>query len=326
MSIHHTVIQRLAFVKYLFFLALEQSKMPEPMAAASVLTFHDSIELFLQMSCEHLNAGKEPRNLIDYWDLLSKKLDPAELPHKESMRRLIRARGLLKHKGFFPSKMDIEGFRATSSMFFEDCTKLIFCLGFSEISLIEYVSPEESRNHLKEAQDLCSKGEFEKATREIALAFEKTIDTYEEKKSGLGTRSPFHFGENMGLLSSRLMGVKDRELAIIAEFMKKTEDTIQTMQRAIKILALGLDYRKYSKFRLLLPNVTRTVGGQYFMQRVSFGTEPSPDKEYIDFCITYVIECSIKLNEFDYEFIRTGNHGVIQTQLTEFKMAKKKKI
>lgn len=191
MKVHHSTIQRLAFAKYLYSLAVEQSKAPELMSAASLLTFHDSIEFFLQISGEHLNVGSKNPNFMDYWDHFAKKLSVPDFPQKESMRRLNKARVALKHNGTLPSKLDIEAFRAASNLFFEDATKLVFDLDFSQISLIEYVSPEESRIHLKKAEDLCLKKMFDDATVEVALAFEKMISNYEANKNEWGFGSPF---------------------------------------------------------------------------------------------------------------------------------------
>lgn len=98
-----TVIKRLAFIKYLYKLAVDQSKRPEPLCSASILTFHDAIELFLQLASEHLNVGKQQPSFMEYWDLISQKLSNQELTQKESMRRLNRARVALKHHGTLPS-------------------------------------------------------------------------------------------------------------------------------------------------------------------------------------------------------------------------------
>jgi len=53
-----TIIKRLAFIKYLYKLAVDQSRRPEPLCSASILTFHDAVELFLQLASEHLDVGK----------------------------------------------------------------------------------------------------------------------------------------------------------------------------------------------------------------------------------------------------------------------------
>jgi hypothetical protein len=301
----HSTIQRLAFVKYLFSLAIEQSRAPEIMAAASLLIFHDSIEIFLQIAAEHLNVGDKQPNFMDYWDLIPKKLPVSELPQKESMRRLNKARVSLKHSGILPSKLDIEAFRAASDLFLQETTKLIFEIEFTSISLIEYVSPEESRNHLKKAEEFCGDAKYEDATVEIALAFDKMIFEYESSKRDFGFGSPFFFGSDMTFLSSFHIGIDMIESRKIARFVDNVKESIEAMQRAIKILALGFDYRKYSKFKLLLPHITKVLSGDYIVQKRSFGRSPLPDKEYIEFCIGYVVECAIKLNEFNYSLSKS---------------------
>jgi hypothetical protein len=45
--LEESIVRRLAFIKYLYAVAIEQSKRPEPLCSASILTFHDAIELFL---------------------------------------------------------------------------------------------------------------------------------------------------------------------------------------------------------------------------------------------------------------------------------------
>jgi len=57
MSLSNTVIgQQLAFIRYLFNIGVEQSFKPEPQCALAILNFHDAIELFFGLSCEHLGA------------------------------------------------------------------------------------------------------------------------------------------------------------------------------------------------------------------------------------------------------------------------------
>src|SRR6266496_2832550 len=120
MPLDETEMRRLAFARYLFTLGVSQSKAAEPLAPASLLTFHDAVELYLQLASERLNVGKAQPNFMEYWDFINPKLAPEELPQKESMRRLNKARVALKHHGTFPSKLDVESFRATTASFFED--------------------------------------------------------------------------------------------------------------------------------------------------------------------------------------------------------------
>ncbi len=103
--LNEITMERLAFLKYLYGVGIEQSQQPEPLAAASILTFHDSVELFLELSCEYLNAGPENRKKSDFMDYFGhvKSVVGNDLQQREAMRRLNDARVSLKHHGSLPS-------------------------------------------------------------------------------------------------------------------------------------------------------------------------------------------------------------------------------
>jgi len=293
-----TIIKRLAFIKYLYRLAVEQSKRPEPLCSASILTFHDAIELFLQLASEHLDVGKKDPSFMEYWDLISQRLSNQELTQKESMRRLNKTRVALKHHGTLPSKLDIEAFRAIATNFFEENTSIIFGIDFSNISLVELVQCENVKSNLKNAEELLKENNIEEALDKVALAFAQLIDDYEGRKIGLYGKSPFFFGKPMTFLNSLFMGINrvtgsdfERKLA---EFIDKVKESIESLQKAVKIISLGIDYRRYVKFQLLTPLVVRTAGG-YHIQRVQWGSKGKPTVEDVQFCVDFVIESSISL-------------------------------
>jgi hypothetical protein len=109
-------MQRLAFIKYLYSVAVEQSRQPEPLGDASILSLHDSVELFLQLATQHLDAQRTSKqrdaDFMGYWGALNEKLPAPGLAHKESMRRLNDERVGLKHRGTFPSGTAIESLRS----------------------------------------------------------------------------------------------------------------------------------------------------------------------------------------------------------------------
>lgn len=222
------------------------------------------------------------------------------------MRRLNKARVSLKHSGSLPAKLDIEAFRATATQFFQEATKLVFDVEFDDISLVEYVNPEEAREHLRAAEALCAASNFDDATTEIALAFETMIDAYTIDANESGTRRSFFFGRDMAFLSSFSLGLRGSETREIARFVDSVRDSIQAMQDAMRIMALGLDYKKYNRFVVCLPSITRTISGQYIVQKMNFPSQPQPDSNYIRFCISYVIECAIRLGEPDGTISASG--------------------
>lgn len=281
-------IERLAFIKYLYNVGVEQSRKPEPFCWASVLTFHDAIELFLELSAEYLDVSKRVKELRfpQYWDLLNpilKRKEKDELTQKIAMDKLNETRKAFKHHGTPPSKSAIDDCRINTTNFFEENTPTVFDIEFSEISLIDLIQYENSKKSLKQAQKLLNSDRKKDALCKAAISFIQLIDDYENKKKDEFGRSPFFFGTEW----------EPVDRTFIRQF--------KALQDAVKILSLGLDYRRYSRFRLLTPTVLRIVGGKYKIQWIKQDLERIPNTEAVQFCIDFVIESAIILQEFDFE-------------------------
>jgi len=306
MKLDKTGVSRLAFIRFLFNLAVEQSKKPEPLSSASILTFHDAIELFLELGSECWNVGKRDVEFLEYWDLLGKKLSPNELGQKESMRRLSRVRGELKHHGILLSKLDIEGFRVNATNFFEENTPIVFGIELHDVSLAELVQYEKARDYLKEAEKALKEDNREDALGEVACAFEELIRDYESTKTGEFGRSPFFFVRDMTFLSSfhlgldGLMAGPNFDEHGMREFVDKVRESLISLQGAVKILSLGIDYRRYIKFKLLTPHVSLDEHGEWAINREMRGSKGIPTEEDVQFCIDFVIESAISLKELDF--------------------------
>lgn len=289
------IIQRLAFIKYLYKTAVEQSSQAEPLCSASILTFHDSIELFLQLSSEYKNSGASRPDFMDYFNILNDKIGQ-ELSQKESIRRLNKSRVALKHHGTMPSKLDIESFRFASTNFFEENTPLIFDVDFGSISLIDLVSCDISKSTLMQADECIREGRFEDSIDKIGLAFNLLIDDYETRKRTISKHSPFFFGESLTFENSFFMQIKDHRFA---QFVDKVKNSIEAMQQAMKIISLGIDFKRYSKFQQLIPNFTKLMSGNYSINRDP--RRKPPTIEEIQYCYDFVIECALNLQDFDYD-------------------------
>lgn len=290
-------MRRLAFVRYLYSQGVEQSRRPYPHAAVSLLTFHDAVELFLVLAYEHLNAhvkGEREPAFMDYWKLLRRRVPPDGLSQESSMQRVNKARVSLKHRGVLPSSLDLESYRASVTSFFEENTPAVFELELSSISMIELVQCAGARNELTEAQTLAQRGNVEEALAKIALGFAVLIDDYEDRKRGGLARSPFFFGRSFAFLSGFYLRVEDRKLR---EFFDNASDALESLREAVKILALGIDYRRYAKFRALTPGVHRTLGG-YMTQEAAWDTPPGPAA--YEYCLDFAIESAMRIQECDW--------------------------
>lgn len=126
------LIRRVAFVKYLYNLGVGQSRQPEPLASVALLTFHDAVEMFLQIISEHHQVLAKRPDFLDYWALLKAK--NVDLPAYQAMKRLNTARVSLKHAGILPAHTDVEGFRATVSAFLQEAAAAALEIAFETVS------------------------------------------------------------------------------------------------------------------------------------------------------------------------------------------------
>lgn len=139
------IIRRLAIIKYLYNIGVQQSMQVETIAGFSILAFHDCAEMFLLLVAE--NKGmKAQTNFMSYWD------DYPELTLKESMRALKDRRVNIKHKGQFPSKSDIEISRITMTDFLEQNIPIQFGIEFKDISISSLVSYDNVKGYIDTAE------------------------------------------------------------------------------------------------------------------------------------------------------------------------------
>ena len=182
---------------------------------------------------------------------------------------------------------------------------LVFGIEFAEMSLCDLVEPEEARIELKSAEQTHRLGDMRATADHIARAFYFVLQDYEgRKRVGLGYDSPFEIGEHSFRMDSFGLGLSvDRKHGDIGKVVGKLADQVQQtfkqIQEAVKILALGIDYRRYSRFRF-------TVGEAQPMLDSSlkvfhpWGDEDIPSAEEIKSCLDFVVETAIGLSSFDY--------------------------
>ena len=287
-------MKRLAFIRYLYQAGLAQSRGPWPFSSASLLTLHDAIEFLLQLGSQHLNVGKSQPDFMEYFTFLNENLKPAALGQQERVRQLNNARGALKHRGLFPSTMDLESYRDAATAFFLENTPVIFGIGFDEVSLVDFVSPESARDSLREAQELIAAGDAASAVNPIAFAYSEMIADYKDRKRDRPARDQFDFSSRIPSLQSL-----HSTLPTVEAFARETKRAIEDMQDAMRVLALGIDYRKYARFETLTPEVLRHYTGDVRLHQ-RWSQNLTPTVEDAQFCFDFVIESALALAEFDY--------------------------
>ena len=112
-------------------------------------------------------------------------------------------------------------------------------------------------------------------------------------------QSPFFFGADMESISGSSLELDTfNELPKIVD---KFKESIGAIQKVIKILSFGIDYKKYVKFAIFMPILIPIMGREEpIVQFPPNQTIEISDKEF-EFAYNFIIESALKLQEFDFE-------------------------
>jgi hypothetical protein len=273
-------MQKLAFVRYLYDLGTRQSRQAEPLRAVSLLMFHDALELFLSVACSH--HGASPKG--DKFDATTQALETKlgiPLPEKAGLEALNKARVGLKHYANIPASMAIEGYRATTTSFFQSSAPLLFGLEFESISMIDLVENAKARTRMREADGHVSNNAFAEAALKLDDAFHSIVRDFEERcqnelgpspsASYLGTS--YNFGDFGG----------DRREELDRAFQNVTS-SIDSVRENVRMLSMGIDM--WSRWRFIA-----------ISDRARF-QKPSVKSGDVRFCREFVVETALALQHF----------------------------
>ncbi len=296
MSISQVILKRLFFIKYLYQLGIKQSSQKTPKDSISILMFHDSIELFLQLSTEYLNASTQTNiGFMEYWGIINQKLQGQQLSQKNQMRRLNKARVNLKHHGILLNESDIESFRVNTSDFFSDNCSIVFGINFSEISLIDLVDNSDVKYLFRDAMNYYEQNNITRALEYFSLTFKVLIYDFKEKFQAY--RYELFGNENF---------ILDCEDDTIRSDLDKFSYAIDNIQYILKYLIYGINLKDFIKFSLLTPDVSfiRTDFRNYKIDLpLPFFEEKEKlfSQDQLEFCKEFIIDCALKLQEFDFD-------------------------
>jgi hypothetical protein len=304
-------LRRLAFVKYLYTLGLEQSAKSEPLSSASLLYFHDAIEFFLQLAAETVDApAKSGVGFIEYWEVLAHKIDGG-ITLKTAMQRLNKARVNLKHHGTLLTTVDVLAFRNSTTRFFTENTPRVFGVQLSDVSLVDLVLNVDVRNDLRAAEAALARNDLDESLKRSAIALQRLLDDFDRSVRDEYGRTSFRFGKELTHFSSHMLGLKSygspgnsteaREIIAlrekVAKFVDVMKDTVESIQDALKLLSLGLDYQRYVRFLAVTPHAFQTINSPEY-KTAALPQELPVERREVEFCIEFVVESSLKLQDF----------------------------
>ena len=304
-------IERLVFIKYLLTQAEISKDLDRPISSTTILTLHDAVECFLQLSYEQLTGkAKLTGNQIldNYSDKINEILLPDNKPqiNKAFIKRINELRNQLKHATIFIDKKNIQNLYSETDLFFNDFTQIFFDLDFYELSLTSLISNQEILNHLIIAEKEIKNQDYQKAMFSIGKAFYEieAIGTKVEGKYGENILSKHHIIDYLikyraQFGGSEPDGVLRENLKEIAEDINRIQDDLHDLK---KVISLSADLKKYKKFRTTIPYVSKIIKGE--TGEVEFWIPDEERKNVVEykidqvkFCLDFVTEMALKHNE-----------------------------
>ena len=293
--------KRLAVIKQLYLHGVEQSYEVEPMNGFSILSFHDSVEMFMKL-CAEIKGVKIDRS-VNFGDYFSKLSD---LQCNATMTNLNSKRVNLKHYGTLPSKLDIEISRTNVADFFEQNTPIFFGVQFSEISLVSLIKYSSVRDYLNKSLSDLSSNRYKDSITNSQIAFKELMWCYENEntknfESILGKSFDFSFQSSFHLH----MGLGSD----FDHFIDNVSQSIPLLEERLNIIGLGIDYMHYRKFKLLSPFIqmwpSNHGDNKYDVIIVEEHDRRICSQRNAQFCFDFVIDSSLKLQRFDVDINET---------------------
>ncbi len=289
------IVNRLAKIKYLYKIGIEQSMQEGTFAGFSILSFHDCAEMFLLLVAEnHGDNIDDKMSFMNYWNKYQ------DLTLGASMRILKDRRVNIKHKGLFPSKTDIEESRITITQFLRENTDIQFKKDFDTISLADLIDYPNIKDYVLKAEMFLNQNNLYDSLVNAKVGFEESLSTYESDKRQWRD-SILSVGEKIGKDYRNFVTNNKEGLRWFEQVTHTTND----VRNILKVSALGIDYKKYALFDFITPRVIetcRTGKDKYvYDSKENFEKTRTITNQDCQFCIDFVIDCALKLQEFNFD-------------------------
>ena len=286
--------RRLAFIRLLLARAEAESRQAPPFSTDSINRLHDVAEMFLALASQQHNLPL-PKDFLGYWDTLGVALR-RPLSYRVQMQKLNKARVNLKRYGVEPAASEVEASRSAVVGLLQDETPALFGLILHDVSLSNFVSSTVARSLVDSAQIRWAAGDSTEAFADLSEAFDEVIKDYEERKLVWYRRSVFAVTRDMTSLTPFM---QQTPLSKSADFQTAVIESLKALDASMMLIGLGIDLRKYGKFKALVPAISHFISGSRTVHERDGLNREQAD---FDFCRDFIISTALHLAEFDYNF------------------------
>lgn len=275
--------KRLAIVRHLYEQGVSLSHNGEPTNGLSILPFHDSVEMFMKLCADVTDVRVErSTNFMDYFTKVT------GLQCKVQMDSLNSRRISLKHYGQLPASLDVEVARVNVSEFYSLNVPAFFGCTLEEVSLEVLISYSEVKQYLAKYHDFITTDKYGDAQAQCQIAFKELIKAYHKQHNKGVDLQNFPAQNARWLKSPNLENKTD-------EYLEKVKKDIISINEAISIMNLGINYYKYSEFIAIGPVVNQWRMSEndeydYFLFDINQYT-----KESAESCYVFVVDSALQL-------------------------------
>lgn len=293
-GLQHHEAQRLSLVRYQLMVAEQQARQPAPLNSLALGSMQDAVESMLGLVVEREHVTTSNRSdFLQLFDAVASHVpgDPPISGFRPGVSAMNLARVNFKHHGNQAESGTIARHSGNSRDLIEVLAERVFGVQLDTVSLLLFVRDAEARAHLELAQSNWDSHHSLEAMDELKLAFDRLIRDYEHRKA-------WHPGKSLFSTKPSFMP-SVFALRKSGDEMERAFQWLESLDGWVKMLALGVDMRRYAYFDAHTPSSTYTLDGSAHLHRREGVTVT--DEVYAR-CTKFVIDTALAFSEDDFDF------------------------
>lgn len=181
------------------------------------------------------------------------KLSISDLPMRGDMGRLHEIRNDVQHKSAIPHPQDAKKYPTLVESFLKSTYQDVFGVDYDSKSPISLVLDPQIREQLEKAHTALDAKKWNKVATESAIGFHMLLDLART----IALDDPFFQGF---IVSNEMFG---HEFKDQRQQVERIVEHINNLKENLLVVACGIDYVQYLKYKNISPMVTQYVRGDY---------------------------------------------------------------
>ena len=284
------IIKILSYAKYLYQTAVSNLSIGTDLSASvSINQIQDSIEMVIYALEIKLGLNDKENAFPNRIKRINIRLKPESLPFEVQVLGINDSRRNFKHKAILQNKEAVKEQSVFAYQFINEVSKKYFNLNFDKISITSLIKNEKIRNYLQEAEGYLEKEDLDKSIMNSGIAFGFCENLMKKQLSRIHF---FNHSTDWGWTNNEL------EEKLNSNLSPKIQESFEELYSFNSLAVFGVDYQKYTSFKLLTPSVNISVTDNVFTNKCGqFENEYNKNRENAIFCYEFVLDVAFKIQE-----------------------------